>query len=641
MKHLTIPAIMAAALISSCSPGNDVSCKLDAVDFTQVSINDSFWRQRLDVNEKVTIPHAIRKCYDEGRVDNFIFAGGLKEGRFRGHFGFDDSDVYKVLEGMAFSYSVSKDEAMRQQMDTLISYIAAAQQPDGYLYTPYTLKCRDYMNIWCTYDKERYDNLASSHEFYNMGHMYEAAVAHCIATGQRNFLDIATRSADHLYDLFGPGKTEAMPGHEEIEIGLLKLYRVTSEPRYLELAKTFMDRRGHGLMNYDPYFQDQKPVVEQTEAVGHAVRANYLFTAMADYANLAADKEYEAAVDSLWENVVGKKLYLTGGLGSWPAKEAYGENYSLPNNGYAETCASIAGVYWNQRMFLLHGESKYIDVLERILYNGLISGISLDGTKFFYPNMLSTENAGTGFNRGNNGRSEWFDCSCCPTNDVRLISSVPGYVYAVKGRDIYVNLYVAGNADIKLGGRTVKLFQETGYPWSGSIEITTGSAGGYALMLRIPGWAQNKPVPSSLYSYADGLDSGWSVAVNGESVPCTTENGYCRVDRRWKKGDKVSIRLDMKPRTVIADSRVTDLAGMVAVECGPIVYCAESIDNEGSDIFREPLMANSGFTTGTTGIAGVKMGTVCADGRINLVPYYAWNHRGEGDMTVWFRQCTK
>lgn len=641
MKLRNFLAITASAVVCACTAGQEIADKLDAVDFTQVEITDNFWRQRLDVNEKVTIPHAIKKCYDEGRVDNFIFAAGLKEGKFRGHFGFDDSDVYKVLEGMAYSYSVSGDEAMRQQMDTLISYIAAAQQPDGYLYTPYTLKCRDYMNLWCTYDKERYDNLSNSHEFYNMGHMYEAAVAHYIATGQRNFLDVAIKSADHIYSLFGPGKTEAMPGHEEIEIGLLRLFRVTNDYKYLELAKTFMDRRGHGIMGHNPYFQDLRPVVEQFEAVGHAVRANYLFTAMADYANLAGDEEYTTAVDSLWENVVGKKLYITGGLGSNPAGEAYGENYVLPNNGYAETCASIAGVYWNQKMFLLHGDAKYIDVLERILYNGLISGISLDGTKFFYPNMLSTENAGDGFNRGHKGRSEWFDCSCCPTNDVRLISSVPGYVYAVKGNSIYVNLYIAGNAGINLGGKQVKLTQETAYPWSGDIQITTGTSGNYALKLRIPCWAQNRPVPSTLYTYADGLEAGWDVAVNGVSVNCAVEDGYCTIDRKWKKGDKVTVTLDMKPRTVVADSRVKDLEGMVAVECGPIVYCAESVDNEGKDIFMEPLDACSEFTTGSAEIEGAEIGTINADGRINFIPYYAWNHRGESDMTVWLRRCTE
>ena len=632
--------LIASIVLSSCSAGSDASYTLEAVDFTQVTIADNFWRQRLDVNEKVTIPHAIRKCYDEGRVDNFIFAGGLKEGRFRGHFGFDDSDVYKVLEGMAYSYSVSKDDAMRRQMDTLISYIGAAQQPDGYLYTPFTLRCQDYSNIWCTYDRERYDNLSSSHEFYNMGHMYEAAVAHFIATGQRNFLDIAIRSADHIYGLFGPGKTEAMPGHEEIEIGLLKLYRVTGDDRYLELAKTFMDRRGHGIMNGNPYYQDHKPVVEQTEALGHAVRANYLFTAMADYANLTGDKAYGAAVDSLWENVAGRKLYVTGGMGAVPSREAYGDDWQLPNDGYAETCASIAGVYWNQRMFLLHGDAKYIDVLERILYNGLISGISLDGTKFFYPNILSTENVEEGYNSGHTGRSEWFNCSCCPTNDVRFISSLPGYVYAVKGCDIYVNLYVAGDADINVAGRKVHLIQHTDYPWNGETNIETDTSGQYALLLRVPGWAHNKPVPSSLYSYTDGREAGWRVAVNGADVNCAPVNGYCRIERKWKKGDVVTVSLDMKPRTVIADSRVKDLEGMIAVECGPVVYCVESVDNEGLNVFTEPLGDSPEFTTGTTEICGVRMGAITADGRINFIPYYAWNHRGNGDMTVWLkRRC--
>ena len=638
LRALILGAVVAVA--ASCGMNGGADSKLEAVDITKVTIGSDFWRQRLDVNEKVTIPHAIKKCYDEGRVDNFLCAAGRKEGRFQGVFGFNDSDLYKVLEGMAFSYNVSKDEAMRQQMDTLISYIAAAQQPDGYLYTPWTLRCRDYANVWCTYDKEPYDNLGSSHEFYNMGHMYEAAAAHYIATGQKNFLDIATRNADHIYGLFGPGKKEAIPGHEEIEIGLLKLARVTGDNRYMELAKAFMDRRGHDILGGNPYYQDHKPVTEQFEAVGHSVRANYLYTAMTDYAALSGDPAYTAAVDSLWENVVGKKLYLTGGLGARYDGEAYGENYELPNRSYAETCAAIAGVFWNQRMFLLHADAKYIDVLERMLYNGLISGISLDGTKFFYPNVLSTEGAGN-FNRGNAGRSEWFDCSCCPTNDVRFISSLPGYVYAVKGNDIFVNLYMESDATIDLGGRKVALKQETGYPWSGDIKITTGTSGSYALLVRIPGWAQNHPVPGTLYTYADGLEGGWDVQVNGQSINCAPVNGYCRIERKWKKGDVVTVSLDMKPRTVVADAKVEADLGKVAVECGPVVYCAESVDNPDMDIFSEPLLLNSGFTTGTAEIAGTTVGTIQADGRINFIPYYAWAHRGESDMTVWLSAATE
>ena len=636
MKTRTILAVAAAAVLASCTTGKGVDSTLASVDITHVTITDNFWRQRLDVNENVTIPHAIKKCYDEGRVDNFLCAAGTKEGKFRGNWGFNDSDVYKVLEGMAFSYNVSKDEAMRQQMDTLISYIAAAQQPDGYLYTPYTLHCRDYAtDVWCTYNKEPYDNLGSSHEFYNMGHMYEAAAAHYIATGQTNFLDIAIKSADHIYGIFGPGKREGIPGHEEIEIGLLKLYRVTGNQNYLDLAKTFMDRRGTGVLDGNPYLQDHKPVTEQFEAVGHAVRANYLYTAMTDYAALTGDEAYTAAVDSLWQNVVEKKLYLTGGLGARYSGEAYGDNYELPNRSYAETCAAIAGVFWNQRMFLLHGGSKYIDVLERILYNGLISGISLDGTKFFYPNVLSTEGAGE-FNRGNFGRAEWFDCSCCPTNDVRFISSLPGYIYAVKGDDIYMNLYVADDAEIDLGHKKVKLSQKTDYPWSGDVEIDVQTSGLYSLMLRIPGWALNHPVPSGLYGYADGQAGGWEIRINGEKFDCAPADGYCRISRSWKKGDVVSLSFDMKPRTVTADLRVEADRDKVAVECGPLVYCVESVDNGGVDIFSEPLSLNPEFTSGSAEIEGTSVTTLKA-GKLTFIPYYAWAHRGDSDMTVWLK----
>ena len=634
MKLLRFIFVAATVLMASCSPVKTINGTIDAVDITHVTITDNFWSQRLEINEKVTIPHALKKCYDEGRVDNFLCAAGLKEGGYRGDNVHHDSDVYKVLEGMAFSYNVSKDKVVRQQMDTLISYIAAAQQPNGYLYTPYTLRFGDYApEVGRPYEKKPFDYIISSHELYCMGHMYEAAVAHFIATGQRNFLDIAIKNADHVYDVFGLGKRIGIPGHEEIEIGLLKLYRVTGNQNYLELAKAFMDRRGTGVFDGNPYRQDHKPVTEQFEAVGHAVRAGYLYTAMADYASLTGDESYRTAVDSLWNNVVGKKIYLTGGLGARHDGEAYGDNYELPNRSYAETCAAIAGVYWNQRMFLLHGQAKYIDVLERILYNGLISGISLDGTKFFYQNMLSTKDAGA-FNNGNRGRSEWFNCSCCPTNDVRFISSLPGYVYAVKGNEIYVNLYVANDAKIDLGHKKVKLSQKTDYPWSGDVEIDVQTSGLYDLMLRIPGWALNRPLPSTLYSYADGMTGGWDIRINGEEYDCAPIDGYCRISRTWKKGDVVSLSFDMKPRTVTADIRVEADRDKVAVERGPLVYCVESVDNEGIDIFSEPLSLKPEFTSGNMNIEGTGITTLKAGG-ITFIPYYAWSHRGDSEMTVW------
>lgn len=639
MKSLFRSIVLLSVILApvSCTKNVETQDVATPVDFTHVNITDSFWKHRIDINANVTIPHSIKKCYDEGRVDNFLFASGAKEGKFQGVWGFNDSDVYKVLEGMAFSYSVNKDPQLLGQMDTLISYIGAAQQPDGYLYTPYTLRCRDYADVMCTYDKEPYDHLVNSHEFYNMGHMYEAAAAHYIATGQSNFLDIALKSANHIYDTFGPGKREAIPGHEEIEIGLMKLYDITNDSRYLELAKLFMDRRGHGLLDANPYYQDQLPVVDQREALGHAVRANYLFTAMTRYATISHDPAYTAAVDSLWNNVVGKKIYLTGGLGVKYDGEAYGANYELPNFSYAETCASIAGVFWARNMFMLHSDAQYIDVLERILYNGLISGISLDGTKFFYPNVLSNENAGD-FNKGNSGRAEWFDCSCCPTNDVRFLSSLPGYVYAVKGNEIYVNMYVADNAKFDVNGHEVAISQETDYPWDGHIEIKTGTAGKYDLMLRIPGWVRNEPIPGGLYRYADSKQNSWMVAVNGDSMEGQIENGYFRISRNWKEGDVVTLDLEMNPRTVVASDKVEADRGKVAFERGPIVYCAESTDNPEMNVFTESVNRDPSVAISSLDIDGNDMYTLVLNDSLTLIPYYAWNHRGASDMTVWLNE---
>ena len=640
MKKISSIFVASLALLcaASCAQKSQEPQNATPVDFTHVNITDTFWKHRIDINAEVTIPHSIQKCYDEGRVDNFLAAAGTIEGRFKGIWGFNDSDVYKVLEGMAFSYSVNKDPEMLAQMDTLISYIAAAQQPDGYLYTPWTLKVRDYAEIYCTYDKEPYDNLRNSHEFYNMGHMYEAAVAHYIATGQRNFLDIALKSADHIYDVFGPGKREAIPGHEEIEIGLLKLYGVTGDPRHLELAKLFMDRKGRGIYNYDNYVQDHLPVVEQTEAFGHAVRANYLYTAMTQYAAMTGDEAYTSAVDSLWENVVGKKMYITGGMGSYYDGERYGENYDLPNYSYAETCAAIAGVFWAKNMFSLHSEGKYYDVLERILYNGLISGISLDGTKFFYPNVMSNE-SDKNFNRGNAGRAEWFDCSCCPTNDVRFISSVPGYVYAVKGSEVFVNLFVSNDAAFDVNGKELEISQNTGYPWDGNVEITIGSAADFDLMVRIPGWAQGKPVPSNLYSYVGGQDGEWSLEVNGAAVDCAPVDGYCKISRSWKEGDKVTLKMDMNPRVVAANENVEADRGKLAVECGPIVYCAESVDNKGVNVFKSSISRGASFSENFITIEGTELKAITVNDGLTLIPYYAWDHRGSSDMTVWLNEA--
>lgn len=619
------------------------------IDFTHVEITDNFWRPRMETNVKVTIPHSFKKSTEDGRVDNFIFAAGLKEGKWRGSFGFDDTDIYKTLEGASFTYQVSKDEQLRQYMDTLIYYIGAAQLPNGYLYTAWNLKAKDYSKAYCLYEKEQYDNLKDSHEFYNSGHMYEAAVAHFIATGQRNFLDIAIKNADHIYNVFGPGKKEDIPGHQEIEIGLVKLYRATQNPKYLELAKLFLDRRGKGIGTGSPYSQDHKPVIEQDEAVGHAVRANYMYTAMADIAALTGDQNYIAAIDKLWENVVGKKLYLTGGMGARYEGEAYGKNYELPNVSYAETCASIAGVYWNHRMFLLHGDAKYIDVMERILYNGLISGISMCGTKFFYPNVLYTNGIQT-FNQGAAGRSEWFACSCCPTNDARFMSSIPGYLYATRGDEVYVNLYMTNNADLRLGKNKIRIEQQTDYPWKGTIRtiLSPSRNSEFTVNFRIPGWSQGSPLPGDLYTYVNNSSGKPVIKINGVISDIPVENGYAKINRKWKKGDVVELELPMEVKKVMANDNVEADRGRMALEYGPLVYCLEEADNgpvdqillDKNDSFKAKyeadLLGGMNILTGNATVITVNGNNVSSTtSTVKAIPYYAWNHRGNGSMAVW------
>lgn len=573
-------------------------------------------------------------------MDNFVNAAkagrGEDHGPWTGHWGFDDSDVYKVLEGMAYTYNVSKDPALDARMDEIIAIIAAAQEADGYLYTPVQLRARDCTKLMCTYRQGRYDNLRESHEFYNMGHLYEAAVAHFIATGKRSLLDVALKSADHIYDVFGPDGRAAIPGHQEIELGLLKLSRVSGERRYADLAKLFLDRRGTGIDDNLAYYQNDERVVDQKYARGHAVRANYMYTAMAQIAALTGDPQYTAAVDSLWEDVVGTKMYITGGMGQVYDGEAYAAPYYLPNASYAETCAAIAGVFWNQRMFLLHGESKYVDVMERILYNGLLSGISLDGTRFFYPNPMIADGS-FAFNRGNLGRSEWFDCSCCPTNDCRFLSSISGYVYALRGNEVFQNLYVASSATLALEDGGLTLTQEGDYPWDGRMSTTVGCPHplDFILRLRIPLWAQGQPVPGDLYSYVDSSSDPVVISVNGEVVDYTVDGGYAVLSRCWKDGDKVEISLPMKVRLTVANAKVEADRGLVALERGPLVYCFEEADNGRVARDGRTLLKYSGpfEARETDNVPGVR--TILTDGHLTAIPYCLWDNRGDGTMTVW------
>jgi len=628
------------------------------VPFTAVHVNDQFWAPKIETNRKVTIPFAFGKDEETGRVDNFIRAAKALRGEpFEDHkyppYPFDDTDVYKVIEGASYALSVHADPKLEAYVDGLIAKIGAAQEPDGYLYTARTIDPQ-HPHPWSGTERWTMEGI-NSHELYDLGHLYEAAVAYYDATGKRSLLDIALRTANLLDQTFGPGKREIWPGHQIIEMGLAKLYRTTDDPRYLNLAKFMLDSRGpqsseRGAGNR--YVEAHLKVTQQTEAVagGHAVRAMYMYSGMADVAALTGDQEYVGALDKIWENVAYKKLHVTGGVGARAAGESFGENYELPNmSAYNETCAAVGNDYWNHRMFLLHADSKYIDVMERTLYNGLISGVSLDGKTFFYQNPLEA----TG-NAGKDQRSPWFGVACCPGNITRFMASVPGYVYGQKENAIWVNLYMGNSADIKLdNGRTLKIVQETKYPWEGAVKmtVTPDQASAAVVNVRIPGWARNEPMPSDLYRFADRSAATPTLKVNGKSVPMKLDKGYVAINRTWRKGDVVELNLPMPVRRVVANDLVAADRGRVAIQRGPIVYAAEWVDNPNGKV-RNLLLPDSSKLTAEfrpdllNGVEVVKGQAVAlakdAQGTVKrtpepftAIPYYAWANRGKGEMIVW------
>ena len=616
---------------------------IDPVPFTSVKVTDNFWGQRLQASREVTIPLAFSKCEETGRYENFVKAAHPSDTYKVEGFSFDDTDVYKTIEGASYSLQTYPDKKLQKYIDSVLVIVAGAQEPDGYLYTARTMNPKHPHN-WA--GKERWvavENL--SHEFYNLGHMIEGAVAHYQATGKRNFLNIAIKYADCVCREIGngPQQKKYVPGHQIAEMALVKLYMVTGDKKYLDQAKFFLDTRGY-TSRKDAYSQAHKPVVEQDEAVGHAVRAVYMYSGMADVAAITGDSSYIKAIDKIWDNIVSKKIYITGGIGARHAGEAFGNNYELPNlSAYCETCAAIGNVYMNYRLFLLHGDAKYFDVLERTLYNGLISGVSLDGGSFFYPNPLSSN--------GKYSRKPWFGCACCPSNVSRFIPSLPGYVYAVKNDQVYVNLYLSNKAELKVDKKKILLEQETGYPWNGDIrlKITQGNQD-FTMKLRIPGWVRGNVLPSDLYSYADNQKPAYQVSVNGQTVESDVNDGYLSIARKWKKGDVVEVHFDMIPRIVKANPKVEADHGRVAVERGPIVYCAEWPDNKFNvhsillnqhpqfKVTDKPelLYGIRQITTDAQALSYDKAGKlVTKDVELTLIPYYAWAHRGEGDMEVW------
>ncbi len=643
---------------------------LQEVTHDQVDLRAGFWGPRLQTHYETTIAHALNCLEKDGHVTNFDKAAGVFEGPLRGHHAFD-SDLHKALEGAMYSLQHYDDSQLRRRVEGILDHILAAQQPDGFL-----------ISCWIVQDSDkRWENLRLEHQLYNAGHFFEMAVEHDRLAGKSRVLDAARRFADHIDGVFGPGKRYDVPGHEEVELALVKLYRATGERRYLELSRFFLDERGyaHGFERkpFDPKtivleppsfeelpaaerdrarrrfiysirngrMQDHKPLVEQNEAIGHAVRAGYLYSAMADIVRFMDARDFERALDNIWQDVVARKMYVTGAIGTGQyGDEGFGDPYLLPNqSAYCESCAAIAHMLWQYRMGLLKGQAKYADVMELTLYNGMLSGISISGNQFFYQNPLASKGG---------RRSSWIGLACCPTNLARIIPQVGGLAYARGKGQVFVNLYLAGEASFKMDdGLRVTLVQQTEYPWDGHVRLTVtpGQASEFTLCLRIPGWARGRPVPSDLYRLADPKVPAVGLKVNGQDVdPSPQEDGYVHVQRRWEAGDVVELDLPMPVQRVYAHEKVQDDRGKVALMRGPIVYCLEAVDHPDVNISGLVLPRDADLRAehraGLLGGVTILQGNAVVDGNrtvtLTAVPYYAWANRERGWMAVWLNESS-
>ena len=582
---------------------------IEQIDFSHVKINDNFWSPRLSKHVSATLPVCIDQIENQtGRIRNFENAAN-GEGEHSGIF-FDDSDVYKALEGMAYSLINNPDPELEKKADEWIDKFAAAQQPDGYINTFYTLTGLD--KRWTNMDK---------HEMYCAGHMIEAGVAYYQATGKRKLLDVCIRMTDHMMSQFGPGKRHWVPGHEEIELALVKLYQTTQEQKYLDFAYWLLEERGHGHGTmgdegkWNPvYYQDIVPVRQLTDISGHAVRCMYLYCGMADVAALKNDTGYIAAMDRLWDDVVHRNMYITGGVGSSHDNEGFTEDYDLPNlDAYCETCASVGMVLWNQRMNQLTGDSKYIDVLERSLYNGALAGISLGGDRFFYVNPLES--------KGDHHRQEWYGCACCPSQLSRFLPSIGNYIYASSDDALWVNLYIGNTGQIRIGETDILLTQETDYPWDGSVKLTISTSQPLEkeIRLRIPNWCKT-----------------YDLSINGKRINVSEEKGYA-VIKDWKSQDVIALDMDMPVEIVAADPHVKENFGKRAIQRGPLVYCMEEIDNP---VYFDQIQLSPSTTFQTAFASDILNGikTIKTNGRAQsatFIPYYAWDNRKAGKMRVW------
>ena len=616
---------------------------IEQVNFSKVNITDQFWEPKIKKVSQVTIPVCIdQTAVKTPRLRNFEKVARKLGEKHEGIY-YDDSDLFKALEAIAYSLKNHPDKNIEKTADEWVDKIAAAQLPDGYLNTYYTLTGLD--KRWTDMEK---------HEDYNAGHLIEAAVAYYNSTGKRKLLDVAIRVADNLDSTFRLQNRHWVSGHQEIELALVKLYHATSNKKYLDMADWYLEQRGHGYgkgviwdkWKTPEYCQDEVPVKDQKEITGHAVRAMYLYTGAADVGAAKKDTGYMKAMKTVWEDVVFRNMYVTGGIGSSGKNEGFSIDYDLPNeNAYCETCASVGMVLWNQRMNLLTGESKYIDVLEKSLYNGALDGLSFSGDRFFYGNPLSSN--------GNHKRSEWFGTACCPSNIARLIESLGDYIYAKSDNDLWVNLFVGSNASIDLKNNTVQLEQRTNYPWDGDVQLIVSpqKKSKFSLHIRIPGWAQNQPSPGDTYRFLDNSVKKWTLTLNGLTIPYKVTNGYAVINKEWEKGDIVSLSLPIETKKVIAIDSISEDRNKISLQRGPLMYCFEHPDNDGmvNNIYiPDNIQFSNNFENNLLGgimklEADAPTIKISEDGltvktenkRIAAIPYFAWANRGVGQMQVW------
>ena len=660
---MKIRFLVSVCLLCICSSAMAMG-EIKQVPFTDVQVSDLFWKQRLDIMRNTTIRYAFQKVTDAGQIRNFEYAGKIVSGEaqvgdltFQSGQPYDDAEVYKVLEGAAYVLTTQPNASLEEYCDDVIDKICSAQEQDGYIQTNFTI--HNPLHPW--YGGQKWTNDWNlSHETFNVAELVEAGIAYYLATGKEKLLNCAKKAADNMLSVFNEDGIKMAPGHAVVEMALVRLYELTREERYLQGCKFFLDCRG--IRKFDPtsadlringkYWQDHLPAIEQRTAEGHAVRAMYFYSGMADWVRYTGDQAYETAVTAIWNNIASKKFYITGGFGARDNNEAFGEDYELPNaSAYCETCASVAGSMFNLRMFRLHGEGKYIDMLERALYNTVLDGYGIDGKTFYYPNRLASTSRG-------DSRPEWFGTSCCPTNLCRLIPSVPGYIYATDDDALYWNLFVASTATASVGDAKFGITVTGSYPYKGEMKLTfnsvEGNVNGKSLKVRIPGWAVNKPVESDLYSYTNPTTTPVVIKVNGEEVDYSVHDGYALLQKNWQEGDEVSLTLPMDIHQVVSNANLKTNEGLCAYERGPLVYCAEGIDNGGKldNLFIEEGANGVSATAPTTltslfkgGIQRIRMSGKSAtlngdevtttSKNIFLIPYFARAHRAASSMLVW------